>query len=468
MRGCACSRTAARPGIPQPVPGAAEQLGVPGCTTFEGRVDNIRDAYVAGMSLCSPACRRLPIPVIEAMTCGRPLRGTDVGGGRSGGRDRCRSPPRDPEAMADSGVSGWWRTPAATDSEPLPATVLTYFTVTRHSARSVSCTARSPPDDRPGSDHVGSRSVSAGTNREAGQIEARRGTAVLQRRPVSCRSAELCERFESCVAPARGPLEIAAGLEAEGFSDQTVGSVATSDVFDLAEYMYRRVPRSPASRSRNPIRGAPRCGCTRYADLFGCRHLLSVLPPMLSMWTRFCCWWCRPWLMSLSQDCRTWVSRLGNADRDVRADCCASGWAGRCCCCCRAGLAATLVGGMFWPPARAGWHLPARRHVPAGRRAELWLLGHVHREILASTGFLLSRAQAGLRTSACRAGRFTPAHVVLACRTSWPVPAWCPSPVVGRMRARLPSAVRRAGRRPAGFADGNPAGRSRIRGTATP
>ncbi|MFE5716389.1 hypothetical protein ACFQ7J_36870 [Streptomyces sp. NPDC056501] len=67
------------------------------------------------------------------------------------------------------------------------------------------------------------------------------------------RHRELCER-------AVDPLEIAAGLEAQGFTDRTAARFRHRDVFALAEELYVRVPRgtgtppapAPADRARAP------------------------------------------------------------------------------------------------------------------------------------------------------------------------------------------------------------------------
>jgi polysaccharide biosynthesis protein PelF len=69
----------------------AARLGLAEAATFEGRVDQIRDAYEAGqvVVLCS-ITEGFPYTLIEAMTCGRPCVATDVGGVT--------------EALADTGV----------------------------------------------------------------------------------------------------------------------------------------------------------------------------------------------------------------------------------------------------------------------------------------------------------------------------------------------------------------------------
>jgi hypothetical protein len=58
---------------------------------------------------------------------------------------------------------------------------------------------------------------------------------------------ELCEQFLLVCESAVDPLEISSALEFEGLNDQAVRKrYGVSDVFALAEEMYRRVPRRPA------------------------------------------------------------------------------------------------------------------------------------------------------------------------------------------------------------------------------
>jgi hypothetical protein len=58
---------------------------------------------------------------------------------------------------------------------------------------------------------------------------------------------ELCEQFVLVCESAVDPLEISSALEFDGLSDQAVRKrYGVSDVFALAEEMYRRVPRRPA------------------------------------------------------------------------------------------------------------------------------------------------------------------------------------------------------------------------------
>ncbi|WP_455433057.1 hypothetical protein [Streptomyces vietnamensis] len=107
----------------------------------------------------------------------------------------------------------------------------------------------------PGADRVAPRSVPAGEagpgpaepHPAAGPLgKAAPGPAPAAPRPrrgnadpvkvLLHRHRELCER-------AVDPLEIAAGLEAQGFTDRTAARFRHRDVFSLAEELYARVPR---------------------------------------------------------------------------------------------------------------------------------------------------------------------------------------------------------------------------------
>ncbi|MBT2489516.1 GT4 family glycosyltransferase PelF [Streptomyces sp. ISL-96] len=80
----------------------AAELGQGEYVTFEGRVDDIRDAYAAGsVVMLSSISEGFPFTLIEAMSCGRATVSTDVGGVREAvGDSGLVVPPREPEAMA--------------------------------------------------------------------------------------------------------------------------------------------------------------------------------------------------------------------------------------------------------------------------------------------------------------------------------------------------------------------------------
>ncbi|GGL62321.1 lipopolysaccharide glycosyltransferase, putative [Streptomyces fumigatiscleroticus] len=80
----------------------AAELGHADAVTFEGRVEDIKDAYAAGnVVMLSSISEGFPFTLIEAMSCGRATVSTDVGGVREAvGDTGLVVPPRDPAAMA--------------------------------------------------------------------------------------------------------------------------------------------------------------------------------------------------------------------------------------------------------------------------------------------------------------------------------------------------------------------------------
>jgi glycosyltransferase involved in cell wall biosynthesis len=80
----------------------ATDLGIGEVATFEGRVENIRDAYDAGrIVVLSSVSEGFPYSLIEAMTCGRTCVATDVGGVTEAvGDTGLVVPPRNPALMA--------------------------------------------------------------------------------------------------------------------------------------------------------------------------------------------------------------------------------------------------------------------------------------------------------------------------------------------------------------------------------
>ncbi|WHT21601.1 GT4 family glycosyltransferase PelF [Crossiella sp. CA-258035] len=84
----------------------ANSLGVGDRVIFEGRVEDIRDAYVAGhVVVLSSISEGFPYTLIEAMTVGRACVATDVGGvPEAVGDTGIVVPPRDPAAMAQACV----------------------------------------------------------------------------------------------------------------------------------------------------------------------------------------------------------------------------------------------------------------------------------------------------------------------------------------------------------------------------
>lgn len=85
----------------------AAELGHADAVTFEGRVDDIKDAYAAGsVVMLSSISEGFPFTLIEAMSCGRATVSTDVGGVREAvGDTGLVVPPRDPAAMAEAALT---------------------------------------------------------------------------------------------------------------------------------------------------------------------------------------------------------------------------------------------------------------------------------------------------------------------------------------------------------------------------
>ncbi|MFF5183532.1 GT4 family glycosyltransferase PelF [Streptomyces sp. NPDC000345] len=84
----------------------AAELGHADAVSFEGRVDDIKDAYAAGnVVMLSSISEGFPFTLIEAMSCGRATVSTDVGGVREAvGDTGLVVPPRDPRAMASAAL----------------------------------------------------------------------------------------------------------------------------------------------------------------------------------------------------------------------------------------------------------------------------------------------------------------------------------------------------------------------------
>jgi hypothetical protein len=120
-----------------------------------------------------------------------------------------------------------------------------------------------------------------------------------QRKPRDV--GELCEQFVVVCESAVHPLEIASALEFDGWSDQAVRKrYGVSDVFALAEEMYRRVPRRPTEPAPQPdpwrvskfrpalhglLYGLPTVCFTAASSLLVGRGVLTVMTvALLSSW----------------------------------------------------------------------------------------------------------------------------------------------------------------------------------------
>jgi len=95
--------------------------------------------------------------------------------------------------------------------------------------------------------------MTAGTAPEAQKTTYFAVKGVLPAAPPKSPLDELRERMTPLCAGAVDPFEIAAGLEADGLSDQAVErKYGYPDVFALAEELYRQVPREPVEPDPQP------------------------------------------------------------------------------------------------------------------------------------------------------------------------------------------------------------------------
>ncbi|MFC9396720.1 hypothetical protein ACFTWS_26645 [Streptomyces sp. NPDC057027] len=163
--------------------------------------------------------------------------------------------PEDPVDAAPSGIAptpgAAWTTPEVPDPDPADQEHPDPHPASDHAAVTGPAGPKDPlqAPDRAGMPHpaesehrTGSRADATAhlpapvlTDTAPARSRSRRGHAD----PVKVlmhRHRELCER-------AVDPLEIAAGLEAQGFTDRTAARFRHRDVFSLAEELYARVPR---------------------------------------------------------------------------------------------------------------------------------------------------------------------------------------------------------------------------------
>ncbi|MFF0556805.1 hypothetical protein [Streptomyces sp. NPDC004266] len=144
--------------------------------------------------------------------------------------DAAATPDSAPAPKGPAPTPGSAERAEGTRTEDRPATA----TAAAHRPAPAGTAHRPAPADTV-ADGTARRPAPAGAVAEAGRPRGRRGQAD----PVKVlmhRYRELCER-------AVDPLEIAAGLEAQGFTDRTAARFRHRDVFSLAEELYARVPR---------------------------------------------------------------------------------------------------------------------------------------------------------------------------------------------------------------------------------
>ncbi|MGW0363159.1 GT4 family glycosyltransferase PelF [Streptomyces sp. NPDC002990] len=85
----------------------AAELGVSDGISYEGRIEQVAQAYAAGtVVMLSSISEGFPFSIIEAMSCGRTTVSTDVGGVREAvGDTGLVVPPREPETMARAALA---------------------------------------------------------------------------------------------------------------------------------------------------------------------------------------------------------------------------------------------------------------------------------------------------------------------------------------------------------------------------
>ncbi|HWC81136.1 MAG TPA: hypothetical protein VG756_14375 [Pseudonocardiaceae bacterium] len=263
---------------------------------------------------------------------------------------------------------------------------------------------------------------------------------------------ELCERFESLCANAVDALELAAGLESDGMSDQTARvRYGYPDVFSLAEEMYRRTLRDPAepAPAENPwhspvgrhllhglLFGLPALCFPVAGPLMAGRGPLVVLvAAMLTAWSAS---------QGLSYLGHARRSRLdGPGSRRVLRVGLPIGVAGL--------TAVVLPAGLFlhlgWPVlvfaiGQGGYLLGATVLLVCG--ADWWLAGALAPGVLVSTMYLLAGQPAWSRSLTWWAVELSLALTIgfAVYRTTWPRPKPMSGPFrAAELRAAGPTAV---------------------------
>ena len=252
----------------------AAELGLAGAASFEGRVENIRDAYDAGqIVVLSSVSEGFPYSLIEAMTCGRACVATDVGGvAEAVGDAGLVVPPRNPEQLAQACVAlltddglrrrlGAAARARALENFTLDAAISTFDEIYSFlgSGRPLPVARPAAPDGRHHERVLLRRAVEAPAAaapppRGQGRAGATALLAVpVARGPGRRAVGELAARFATVCESAVDPLEIACALEFDGLGDQAARDrYGVHDVFALAEELYRRVPRRPAEPEPPP------------------------------------------------------------------------------------------------------------------------------------------------------------------------------------------------------------------------
>ena len=247
----------------------ATELEIADVATFEGRAENIRDAYEAGSIVAlSSVSEGFPYSVIEAMTCGRTCVATDVGGVTEAvGDTGLVVPPRSPARMAQAFLTllrdselrhrlGAAARTRALERFTVDGAISTFDEIYSFlgGGRPAPIAVHEPDADDESGEllpweaakmTVRSLSTPQGPRpRQAGNGAGRLAVADVAEDSKPRSLEELCEQFVVVCESAVDPLEISSALEFAGLSDQAARKrYGASDVFALAEEMFRRVPR---------------------------------------------------------------------------------------------------------------------------------------------------------------------------------------------------------------------------------
>ena len=217
--------------------------------TFEGRVENIRDAYEAGSVVAlSSVSEGFPYSVIEAMTCGRTCVATDVGGVTEAvGDTGLVVPPRSPAPMAQAFLTllrddelrhrlGAAARTRALERFTVDGAISSFDEIYSFIAPAAGCRSRrlsrmpmtglKPMTNqtcRRGRPQMTVSTTSTQHDPPSGQLAhgVRRQTAANIAEDSKPRGLEqLCEQFVEVCESAVDPLEITSALEFDGLSDR--------------------------------------------------------------------------------------------------------------------------------------------------------------------------------------------------------------------------------------------------------
>ncbi|MFJ5782695.1 hypothetical protein [Streptomyces hydrogenans] len=166
----------------------------------------------------------------------------------------------EPEAEAEAEAATVAQPEADVEPEPEPATVPATDRPEAEAEVKVEVEVEPEPEAAPGPVAPGPGAAWGAPPAAAAGAQAEPVPAGKARRSAGDPVKVLMHRHQELCARAVDPLEIAAGLEAQGFTDRTAARYRHRDVFSLAEELYARVPRGhrePAPAEEPPAPRAP-------------------------------------------------------------------------------------------------------------------------------------------------------------------------------------------------------------------